>query len=76
MPAADTAEPAHLIVQQSVFGGEHFWAALNRLADRRGHHGHDRYLGGATQPTNQYAFHCMTCSQVVATMVVERERRS
>jgi hypothetical protein len=71
---ADVAEPEHLVVQQSVFAGDHFWAALNRLADRRGHDGHQTYLVGETERTDRYALQCVTCGQVVAVMVVERAR--
>jgi hypothetical protein len=70
---ADPAAPDHLVVQQAVFGGEQFWAALNRLAARRGHDGHQRYLVGTTEHTDRYALRCATCDQVVATMLVERE---
>jgi hypothetical protein len=67
------AEPAHLIVQQAVFAGERFWAALNRRADESGHEGHDRYLAGENEPTNRYVMRCATCHLVVVTMRVERE---
>jgi hypothetical protein len=70
---ADPAAPDHLVVQQAVFASEHFWAALNRLAARRGHDGHQRYLVGTTEHTDWYALRCATCDQVVATMLVERE---
>jgi hypothetical protein len=56
-----------------VFSGDHFWVALDRLADRRGHEGHDRYLVGEADQTDRYALRCATCRQVVATMRVERE---
>jgi hypothetical protein len=69
---ADPAEPERLVVQESVFAGERFWAALNRLANRRGHDGHDRYLVGGGERTDQYALQCATCGLVVATMLVER----
>lgn len=70
---ADSDGPEHLVVQQAVFAGPQFWAALNRLADRRGHEGHDRYLAGTSEHTDRYALHCATCRQLVATMLVERE---
>lgn len=70
---AGQAEPEHLIVQQAVFAGARFWTALDRLADRRGHEGHDRYLWGGAEATNRYALRCRTCQRSVATMLVERE---
>jgi hypothetical protein len=73
VPSADLDPPEHLIVQQGVFAGDHFWTALNRLADRRGHNGHHRYLAGDNEPTNRYSLHCVTCGQVIATMLVLRE---
>jgi hypothetical protein len=40
VPAPDPAPDESVIVAQDVFGGSRFWAALDRLADRRGHHEH------------------------------------
>ncbi|HKT04748.1 MAG TPA: hypothetical protein VJT31_34980 [Rugosimonospora sp.] len=71
--AAALEPPDHLVVQQSVFAGERFWVALNRLADQRGHDGHQRYLCGSVEHTDQYALRCITCDRVIATMLVERE---
>jgi hypothetical protein len=76
VPTERAAEPEHLIVEQAVFAGDHFWAALNRLADRRGHEGHDRHLAGEAERTDRYALRCTTCRHVVATMQVEREGRA
>src|SRR3712207_5690268 len=66
-------EPEHLIVQQAVFAGAHFWAALNRLADRGGHEGHDRYLAGSSERTDQYVLQCVTCACPIAVMLIERD---
>jgi hypothetical protein len=63
----------HLIVAQHVFASNRFWAALNRLAQRRGYGGHQRYLLGAAEPTNWYESHCVSCERVIATMDVQRE---
>jgi hypothetical protein len=60
-------------VQQSEFAGARFWAALNRLADRRGHDGHQTYLTGESKRTDHYTLQCVTCERAIATMVVERE---
>jgi hypothetical protein len=70
-----TADPdvEHLIVAQDIFAGDRFWAALDRLAQRRGHDGHQRYLLGAAEPTNRYEFRCVSCERVIATMDVQRE---
>jgi hypothetical protein len=74
VPLANAGEPEHLVVQQSAFAGDRFWAALNRLAERRGHDGHQTYLVGETERTHRYALQCVTCGQAVAVMVVEREQ--
>jgi hypothetical protein len=74
--SADVDPPGHLIVRQDVFAGARFWTALDRLADGRGHDGHQRYLAGDGGPNNRYSFHCVTCWQVIATMVVQREEQS
>ena len=73
MSISDDVGPDHLVVQPGVFAGQRFWAALDRLADRRGHHGHQRYLVGDSHHINRYALHCVTCGRSVATMVVARE---
>jgi hypothetical protein len=69
----DPDQPEHLVVQEAVFAGAHFWVALNRLADGRGHEGHDRYLTGSSEHTDRYTLYCVTCARPVATMLVERE---
>jgi hypothetical protein len=71
--SAESDPPEHLIVHQDVFAGDHFWTALDRLADRRGHDGHTRYLAGDGEPTNRYSLRCVTCGRVIATMLVQRE---
>jgi hypothetical protein len=73
MPPTDAANPEHLVVQQSEFAGDRFWAALSRLADRRGHDGHQTYLTGESERTDHYMLPCVTCGRVIATMIVERE---
>lgn len=63
----------HLIVAQDIFAGDRFWAALDRLAQRRGHDGHQQALLGAAEPTNCYEFRCVSCERAIATMEVQRE---
>jgi hypothetical protein len=31
------------------------------------------YLAGDGEPTNRYSLHCVTCGQVIATMLAQRE---
>jgi hypothetical protein len=57
---------------QEVFAQAQFWAALNRLADREGHHDHARSLIGQVNPTNHYELWCVPCAGAVVTMQVER----
>lgn len=63
----------HLIVAEDIFAGDRFWAALDRLAQRRGRDGHERVLLGAAEPTNCYEFWCVSCERAIATMEVQRE---
>ena len=63
----------HLLVAQSVFAGDRFWAALDRLAQRLGHDEHQRFLRGVPEPTNWYEFCCVSCDRVIVTMAVQRE---
>jgi len=63
----------HLIVAQDVFAGDRFWVALNRLAQRRGHDGHQRFLLGSADRTSWYEFRCVSCERAIATMNVQRE---
>ncbi len=70
---SDVGEPEHLLVAQDVFAGDRFWAALDRLADRRGHDAHPRILVGLTDPTSRYELRCVRCEQPVATMGVRRD---
>jgi hypothetical protein len=63
----------HLQVSQSVFGGDRFWAPLDRLAQRLGHDEHQRFLRGVPEPTNWYEFYCGSCEQVIAAMAVHRD---
>jgi hypothetical protein len=63
----------HLLVTQSVFAGDQFWAALDRLAQRRGHDEHQRFVRGVPEPTNWYEFCCVPCDRVIATMAVQRD---
>lgn len=60
------------MVQQDVFAGERFRAALDRLADREGHEGHQRYLVGQAEVTDRYELRCGTCERPIATMTVQR----
>lgn len=68
-----TDEPEHLLIAQDVFAGDRFWAALDRLADRRGHDGHPRILVGLADPTSRYELRCVRCERPVATMDVRRD---
>jgi hypothetical protein len=63
----------HLLVAQSVFAGDRFWAALERLAQRLGHDDHQRLLRGTTEPTTWYEYRCLSCDRAIATMDVQRE---
>ena len=65
----------HLIVAQDVFAGDRFWAALNRLAQRRGHDGHQRYLLGSAEQTSRYELRCVSCERAIATMNIRDELR-
>ena len=58
---------------QDVFGGKRFWAALERLADRREHGDHPRMLHGTTERTDSYAYRCVSCERPIATMQVRHE---
>ncbi len=72
--ATDTGDVEHLIVAQDVFAGGPFWAAVDRLGDRRGHYGHQRFLVGSVEATNRYELRCITCDdRAIATMDVRRE---
>ena len=62
-----------LIVQQEVFAGEQFWAALDRLAERRGHEDHQRVLVGSAEQTTRYELRCLSCARPIATIDVRRE---
>jgi hypothetical protein len=57
-------------VVQDVFAGDRFWAALDRLAQRRGHDEHPRMLRGTTESTGRYELRCVGCEQTIATMEV------
>lgn len=74
VPADEAAEREYFVVVQSVFAGEHLLAALNHLADQRGHEGHDRHLGGETEQTDRYLLQC-TYRQVIAITRVDRDHR-
>jgi hypothetical protein len=63
----------HLIVAQEIFAGDQFWAALDRLAERRGHDGHQRFLLGSAEQISRYEFRCVSCERAIATMDVQRE---
>jgi hypothetical protein len=71
--AGGTDEPEHLLVAQEVFAGDRFWAALDRLADRRGHDEHPRVLVGLIDPINRYELRCVRCERPIATMDVRRD---
>ena len=68
----DHAEPERRDVEQAVFGTARFWSGLNRLADQAGHAGHPRALHGAAEPTNQYAYDCISCGHSVVVVTVQR----
>jgi len=73
-PHMTTSEDVeHLLVAQGVFAGDQFWAALNRLAQRRGHDGHQRYLLGSAEQTSRYELRCVSCKRAIVTMDVQRE---
>lgn len=71
MPGASSVG-THLLVKSNACAGDTFWAAFNRLADRDGHEGHQRYLVGEKVATDQYRLWCSTCGRPVATMCVDR----
>jgi hypothetical protein len=73
MATTANGDSEHLVVAQDVFAGERFWAALDRLAERRGHDGHQRVLRGSVEPTSRYEFRCVSCDRPIATMDVQRE---
>ncbi|GGM23109.1 hypothetical protein ACFFX1_10715 [Dactylosporangium sucinum] len=66
-------DPDRLLVPQDLFAGDRFWSALDRLADRRGHGGHQRVLVGFTDPTSHYELQCLPCGRPIATMDVRRD---